>query len=351
MSLYQKPLVSVCIPNYNYAQYLRNCLDSVLNQTYDNYEVILYDNNSTDESYEIALSYLPKFRQKGVYYSAVQNKYNFGSDMNTNLCLQRAEGEFTLVLASDDAIYPKFIEKCVDMFIEYPTISMVMVHRDEVDETGKITKTPPFYNQSCVIPREEQAAVFMMSGIAIPGQRLCRASAERRVKNWVCSFQVANDWYNNALYACVGDIGYISEPLMQYRVHSGNETSESERNLTAIMEHFQIINKIAKVTSEYGMTKPTKRLNEATKKLGNMCLRYAIKMLYSGDIMAAKRYLCQSRVFDFEIADSGLYQDLKACIDGDQKDRVQMLHKIEHTYTTKRTVSYDPPEGFIPWKH
>lgn len=346
-----KPLVSICVPNYNYGKYLNHCLDSILSQTYDNYEVILHDNHSTDNSYDIALSYIPKFHEKGIYYSAVQNKYNFGSDRNSNLCLRDCEGELILVLASDDAIYPEFIEKCVDIFVQNPTVSMVMTHRDEINEHGIITKTPAFYNQSCVVPGEDQAAVFMMSGIAIPGQRMYRMASAMQIMSWNCGFQVANDWYTNALFACAGDIGYINEPLMQYRVHSGNETSESERNLTAVMEHFQIINKIAKVTSEYGMTKPAKRLDEATKKLGNMCLRYAIKMLYSGDIMAAKRYLCQSRAFDFEIADSGLYQDLKACIDGDQKDRVQMLQKIEHTYTTKRTVSYDPPEGFIPWKH
>jgi glycosyltransferase involved in cell wall biosynthesis len=50
-----QPLVSVCIPNYNYGQYLDHCLESVYNQTYPNIEVSFRDNNSNDDSYEIAL--------------------------------------------------------------------------------------------------------------------------------------------------------------------------------------------------------------------------------------------------------------------------------------------------------
>ena len=348
MGFKSRPLVSICIPNYNYGIYLDHCLGSILNQNYDNYEVILRDNHSTDCSYDIALSYIPKFRKKGIYYSVLQNKYNFGSDYNSNLCTRDAEGDLILILASDDAIYPEFVQKCVDVFVQYPTVSMVMTHRDEIDENGKITKTPPFYNQSCVVSAEDQAAVFMMSGIAIPGQRMYRYAQALKLVKWNCGFQVANDWYTNALFTCVGDIGYIKEPLMQYRVHSGNETNESEHNLTAIMEHFQIINKIAKVTSEYGMKKPAKRLDQATKKLGNMCLRYAIKMLHANDLYAAQRYLDQARVFDQGIIQSGLYRDLKACTEADKKNWYVLLQKIESKYTTKRTVSYDPPEGFIP---
>lgn len=62
------PLVSILIPNYNYERYLKGCLESVLNQTYPNYEVIFSDNNSTDNSYDLALSYLPKFKEKNIFF-------------------------------------------------------------------------------------------------------------------------------------------------------------------------------------------------------------------------------------------------------------------------------------------
>ena len=88
------PLVSICVPNYNYGEYLEYCLDSILNQTYPNIEVLFRDNQSTDNSYEIALSYRDKFRDKGFYYNVSQNKRNIGSDGNSNYLSRDIEGEY-----------------------------------------------------------------------------------------------------------------------------------------------------------------------------------------------------------------------------------------------------------------
>ena len=94
------------------------------------------------------------------------------SSKNTQLLLREREGKYEYVLASDDYIAPTFIETCVKIFEEHPTVSMVMTHRKEVDENGNVKESLPFYNQNCIIPAEEQLGVFMMAGIAIPGHRL-----------------------------------------------------------------------------------------------------------------------------------------------------------------------------------
>lgn len=197
------PLVSICVPNYNYGEYLEYCLDSILNQTYPNIEVLFRDNQSTDNSYEIALSYRDKFRDKGFYYNVSQNKKNIGSDGNSNYLSRDIEGEYIFFLASDDAIEPTFIEKCIRVFDENPSVAMVMVHRSEIDEFGNIHQLPPFYNQNCVVDGESQAAVFMMAGIAIPGQRMQRASMLNPIKKYKRIFNVAGDWYNNFWQQCV----------------------------------------------------------------------------------------------------------------------------------------------------
>lgn len=164
------PLVSILIPNYNYEPYLRKCLDSVLNQTYPNYEVIFRDNNSTDNSYELALSYIPKFEEKNIFYSVIRNKCNIGSFKNSCKCAQESEGDYYIYLSSDDYLEHTFIEKCMGILIKNNNVGMVMTHRNEVDEFGNIYKTPSFYNKSCIIDGEAQAAVFMMAGIAVPSQ-------------------------------------------------------------------------------------------------------------------------------------------------------------------------------------
>lgn len=341
-------LVSVCIPNYNYGHYLRNCLDSVLAQTYPNIEVIFNDNNSSDQSFEIAMEYYHKFKECGIYFSIHNNKYNLGSDKNTNCCLEKCNGEYTYVLASDDSIDPEFIEKCVNVLEYNPNVAMVMTHRKEVDENGNITETAPFYNQNCIINGEDQAAVFMMAGIAIPGQRLARTVKNHPIKNYKRIWNVAGDWYNNFLYSMCGNIAYIKEPLCNYRVHSGNETNESEKNLLGITEHYQLINAFVDVSKAFGMTKPAARYNEAVEKLGSMCLRYAFKMLQNKLNDVAHRYLLLAPVYKRDIVEDITYKKLMKCIPISGKELDDMLNEIQGENPLSRTKSYDPPEGFIP---
>lgn len=348
MSNSYKPLVSISIPNYNYGHYLANCLDSLLNQTYDNFEVYFRDNNSTDNSYEIALSYREKFKQQGIYFDVSANKRNVGSDENTQLARRDIEGEYIYVLASDDSIEPEFIEKCINVFCQYPNVSTVITNRNEIDENGNITEVEPFYNQNCIIKGEDQAAVYMMAGIAIPGQRMFRRSTAAKSSKFSRVFNVAGDWYNNFLQAMCGDVAYIKEPLCNYRVHSGNETNESEKNLLGITEHYQLINAFVDVSKAFGMTKPAARYNEAVEKLGSMCLRYAFKMLQNKLNDTAHRYLLLAPVYKRDIVEDITYKKLMKCIPISGKELDDMLNEIQGENPLSRTKSYDPPKGFIP---
>ncbi len=343
-----RPLVSILIPNYNYARYLEQCLDSVLTQTYSNIEVILFDNNSIDDSYEIALDYRKKFKEKGIHFFVAQNKRNVGSDRNSTFCFLQSEGDFVIYLSSDDALKPTFIERCMDILIPNSNVGMVMVHRDEMDEIGAITQVPPFYNRSCIVPKEEQAAVFMVAGIAIPSQILIRRSEIYKIhQSRPISFRVASDWLNNFMVSCFADIAFIVEPLCLYRIHQGNETSESELNLINIFEHYLLVNAIAWLSDTFGMTKPANRYNEAVKKLGDMCMRYAFKMFKNKRSDVARRYLLLAPVFDEEIIDDPVYNKFLSFLIMELDDLEVQLEEFAKTNPMKRTISYEPPEGYI----
>lgn len=344
----KKGLVSILIPNYNYSRYLRNCLDSVLNQTYDNIEVIFRDNCSTDDSLDVAQRYIEKFKQKGIPYSVSSNKYNLGSASNSIKCYNDSQGDYIIYLSSDDAIKPDFVEKCVSVFEKNPDVGMVMTHRDEIDENGNVTETPPFYNQSCVIDGEAQAAVFMMSGIAVPSQCMMRLGYYvRSTKGRTVPFQICGDWYNNFMMSCCSDIAYIKEPLCLYRVHSGNETNISEENLLGIFEHYQLINMFKGLSENYGMHKPLLRYNEAVEKLGSMCLRYALKMLKNNKNNIANKYLMLAPIFKQDIVNDENYNKLKSYINLNDEELKNAIFQFEAENNLNRVVSYDPPEGFI----
>lgn len=342
----KQPLVTICIPNYNYGHYLEYCLESVLNQTYDNIEVHFSDNASTDNSYEIAQKYRKKFMERGIYFKIVDNKRNIGSDKNSKVASRESEGEFIYTLASDDAMCPTFIERCMNVFGKYPNVGTVIVNREEIDENGIIKKIQPFYNKSCVIPGEDQAAVYMMAGIAIPAQRMVRRDVFYQISSFERVWNVAGDWYDNFLYACVADVAYIKEDLIQYRVHSGNETNESEKKLLGITEHYQLINSFVDIASAFGMTKPQARFEEAVEHLGDMCLRYALRMLADHQVEPAKKYMMLAPILNGKIDENPQYEEMMRLtfdMPEDQLDEQVVKYKENHSFN--RSKSYDPPAG------
>lgn len=96
-----KPLVSILIPVYNREDMLKRAVDAALNQTYDNIEVIISDNASTDNTWEVCLDYAKKDKRVKVF----RNEKNLGPVLNWKCCIDRATGELGKILFSDDAIF------------------------------------------------------------------------------------------------------------------------------------------------------------------------------------------------------------------------------------------------------
>ena len=89
-----RPLVSILCYNYNYGRYLRQCLESVFAQTYENIELCFSDNGSTDDSWDIALEFARKYPEK---MNLTRNRKNFGSDANFANCLRTMQGEYSVI--------------------------------------------------------------------------------------------------------------------------------------------------------------------------------------------------------------------------------------------------------------
>jgi len=100
------PKVSICIPIYNGEQYLEDALNSVLNQTYKNFEVVIVDDQSTDKSHEIAKSYALNDTRIHVF----KNEKNLGLVGNWNKCIELAKGEWIKFVFQDDLITDNCLE-------------------------------------------------------------------------------------------------------------------------------------------------------------------------------------------------------------------------------------------------
>src|SRR5262245_7849518 len=88
----QRPLFSVCIPNYNYAKYIGETIQSVLDQRFQNFEIIVADNASTDGSVKV----VEAFRSPKI--NIIQNRYNVGFSPNLDRATERARGEHLILL-------------------------------------------------------------------------------------------------------------------------------------------------------------------------------------------------------------------------------------------------------------
>lgn len=130
--------ISVIVPVYNIEEYIERCVNSILNQTYDNFEVLLVDDGSTDRSGEILDCYKEKDSRVKVFH-----KENGGSSSARNLAIDNANGEYLSFVDSDDYIEPDFLESLVEPINrakenneKVPLI--VQVGRNEIDEFGKL---------------------------------------------------------------------------------------------------------------------------------------------------------------------------------------------------------------------
>ena len=118
MSRNNKPLISLGIPVYNGENYMSEAIDSLLNQTYTNIEIIICDNASTDKTKEICQGYVTK--DPRIKYH--RNEANIGAAKNFNLLVDLAEGEYFKWMACDDICAPEYLERCVDALLEDPEV-------------------------------------------------------------------------------------------------------------------------------------------------------------------------------------------------------------------------------------
>ncbi len=114
------PLVSIIVPCFKQAEYLSEALDSVLSQTYPNWECVIVNDGSPDNTEEIANLYLEKDNR--IKYVSQENK---GLATARNAGIANSQGEYILPLDADDLIAPTYIEKAIERFTQHPETKLV----------------------------------------------------------------------------------------------------------------------------------------------------------------------------------------------------------------------------------
>ena len=126
----KKPLISIIIPIYNIMDCLEKCVDSCINQTYQNIEILMVDDGSTDGTGALC----DKLKEKDARIR-VFHKENGGSSSARNLGIENAKGEYLGFVDSDDFISPTMYEELMNAIIEHE-VPIAQVSRDEIDDKG-----------------------------------------------------------------------------------------------------------------------------------------------------------------------------------------------------------------------
>ncbi len=143
-----KPLVSIGLPVFNGAKFIRSALDSLLEQTFENFELVISDNCSTDETEVICRAYAAQ--DKRIRYH--RHKENRGAIWNFNHVFELSTGTYFKWAASDDICSPTFLERCVDVLNNDKSITWCHTQSAKTDENGRLLSTYPVLCNNPALP-------------------------------------------------------------------------------------------------------------------------------------------------------------------------------------------------------
>ncbi|CAN5338695.1 glycosyltransferase [soil metagenome] len=134
----ETPLVSIAVLNFNYAKFVTKALDSAANQIYPNIEILIVDDQSTDDSVEVIQNWIRNY--KGNFsVSFVINDKNLGLSGSCNVILKNVKGKYFQLLDADDVLFPSKISKQVEIIERSKDIAVVYSNVTVIDEFGNTT--------------------------------------------------------------------------------------------------------------------------------------------------------------------------------------------------------------------
>lgn len=219
MPMINEPLISIYLPCHNYGRYLQRAVESVLRQTYENWELIIFDENSTDNTQEI----LNLFR--GHHKIQILKTEGIGLINVANKAIDMARGEYLIRLDADDLfddnillVLSRRLEQNKDLAFVFPDYYLI----DDYDEIISLERREKLYsvNNNLDVPAHGACTLF-------------RLSVMKEIGGYSTEFKAQDGYYmwNKILskYKCEN----INLPLFFYRRHDANLTNQSVRILTA----------------------------------------------------------------------------------------------------------------------
>jgi glycosyltransferase involved in cell wall biosynthesis len=246
------PLVSICIPTFNGARWISDCLGSALSQTYIHTEILIVDDGSTDETVEIVRSF------KDDRIQLMVNDRNVGLAANWNRCVNLSRGVFIKFLFQDDILYPDCVTKMAMLLMAGQSLGLVFSARDIILE-GDTEKemTEEWLQNCCTLHTHFNALRKINRGRELFRQHLCKGF----MGNWVgepTSVMIRRECFqrlglfNESLAQLCDvemwlrimffyDIGFLDEKLSAFRFHARSASVTNIRESKNWLDYLRLL--------------------------------------------------------------------------------------------------------------
>lgn len=209
-----KAKLSIGLPIYNGERYLEETLNSILSQTYSNYELIISDNASNDKTQDICQSYALKDCRIRYY----RNRENIGAVRNFYKVFNLASSEYFKWIADDDVYAPEFLQKCIDVLDHNPSVILCFTKTIIIDEQSRLVKNlNTLVDTTSTKPFERFYSLIRYERLGVQMYGVIRSSALKMMK--VYSNNKFWDYNFLAELCLLGSVYEVPDRLFLHRLH------------------------------------------------------------------------------------------------------------------------------------
>ncbi len=349
------PLVSVIVSNFNYGDYLEQCLQSVVEQTHQNVEVLFSDNASDDGSWEIALSFCDRYPQ---IFSITRHRRNQGRCANFRHWHSQLTGDYHLGLSSDDVLQPRCIETSINALETHRDAAFAIFSRSILTEEMKEIEELPFLSTDCVMDPPGLALLYLISSFNVTNSQVLYRTP-KSPHNLIVPLDEEGQYRSffrtrvqDFLIALESPVIFLREALVKHRVHSRNHARSAELNMLDVLGQYSLnFEFLEHVESKHPAwtTLFAEQLKKATLKHANTSLRYAARFVLLENIELATKYLHLACALDPDCGSSKHFNLVHDAVSswGTSLFTDKCAYVKTEGNLTQRAQSYDPPD---PWR-
>ncbi|MEK8053342.1 glycosyltransferase family A protein [Ideonella sp. DXS22W] len=251
-NLDKSPTVSVIVPNFNHEKYLEQRIESILNQTFFDFELILLDDASTDESTKI----LRRYRNHPKVKTIVENARNAGSPyIQWNRGASLSSGRYLWIAESDDFAATTFLERMVGVLEKNPTAGIAYCRSNKVDEASRVFGSTADWTASLhqskwdsdhVANGREECTQYWTRRCIIPNvsSSLIRLDILRGIGFADESMRFCGDYSTYTRILAVSDVAYIADALNNFRFSAGTVRNKMSKAWLHDLERARVIRNI-----------------------------------------------------------------------------------------------------------